>query len=341
MYTLKSFSKYALGEPYISELRIKFYSNEEELIKAYKRRRVDNINSISPNKARELEEDGAHIISYPLPRVFGVFFNQNQANLFANKEVRVALETALDKEMIVKEILNEYGTGIDGPIPPGISIRRKADIPEDEAPLTRVQKAEDVLIRNGWEKAEDGIMIKETRKEDFRLNFSISTSNAPELKQAANIIKVEWEKIGAEVEVKFFESGVLNQDIIRPRKYDSLLFGEIIGRDLDLFAFWHSSQRNDPGLNIALYANITVDKLLEDIRASSDNREKMDKYQELEKEISNDIPAIFLYSPDFIYATSDKIKGLKLGIVTIPSERFLNIHEWHTRTEKVWTIFAK
>jgi len=344
-YNLKSFDKYALGKPFIKEVIIKFYSNEEELVKAYKRGGVSSVNAISPNQARELEDDGANIISFPLPRVFGVFFNQSQATLFTNKEVRVALEVALDKDRIVREILNEYGESIDSPIPPGISIERKkaerkVTLNEEGEIITGTLEAIDILERNGWERGEDGIMVKETRKEDFRLNFSISTSNAPELKQAANIIKEEWEKIGAEVEVRLFEAGVLNQDIIRPRAYDSLLFGEIVGRDLDLFAFWHSSQRNDPGLNIALYANITVDKLLEDIRSSSDRREKMDKYQELEEEISNDVPAIFLYSPDFIYATPEKIKDLKLGIVTTPSERFLNIHQWHTKTERVWKIFA-
>ena len=63
--------------------------------------------------------------------------------------------------------------------------------------------------------------------------------------------------------------GDLKQNVIRPRKYGSLLFGEVIGRDLDLFAFWHSSQRNDPGLNIAMYANPKADSLLETARASN------------------------------------------------------------------------
>ena len=54
-----------------------------------------------------------------------------------------------------------------------------------------------------------------------------------------------WRALGADVEIKIFEAGDLNQNVIRPRKYDALLFGEIVGRDTDLFAFWHSSQRND------------------------------------------------------------------------------------------------
>ncbi len=140
--------------------------------------------------------------------------------------------------------------------------------------------------------------------------------------------------------IKIFESGDLNQNVIRPRKYDMLLFGEIISRELDLFAFWHSSQRNDPGLNIALYANITVDKLLEDARSTTDKNVMIDKYRKFEDEVSADIPAIFIYSPDFIYITSKNIKNLELGLVITPEERFLNIHKWYKETDNVWNFFV-
>jgi hypothetical protein len=66
------------------------------------------------------------------------------------------------------------------------------------------------------------------------------------------------------VEVKVFETGTLNQTVLRPRKYDALFFGQVVNQMTDLFAYWHSSQRSDPGLNIALYANPKTDKLLED-----------------------------------------------------------------------------
>jgi peptide/nickel transport system substrate-binding protein len=65
------------------------------------------------------------------------------------------------------------------------------------------------------------------------------------------------------VTVKTFETGNLYQSVIRPRNYDVLLFGQIINHESDLFAFWHSSQRKDPGLNIAMYTNPKVDKILE------------------------------------------------------------------------------
>ena len=75
------------------------------------------------------------------------------------------------------------------------------------------------------------VLEKKMGKELFKFSFSISTSDAPELKETAYLLKSMWEKIGAKVDVKIFETGDLTQNVIRPRKYDALLFGEIVGRD--------------------------------------------------------------------------------------------------------------
>lgn len=336
-YSLASFEKYTLGEPYISKLTINFYSNEENLITAYKKNNIEAINTISPENVLEFEEKNKRIERVPLPRIFGVFFNQNQNSIFTYKEVRIALNRAIDKERVVNEILNGYGISINNPVP---LISKYYDGSLSEKTLD-VEGAVEILEKNGWKlNKETGIREKIISKVATPLEFTISTSDAPELKAVSNIVKEEWEKIGAKVNIKIFEIGDLNQNVIRPRDYEALLFGEIIGRDMDLFAFWHSSQRNDPGLNIALYANITTDKLLEDARKSIDEEERIKKYKTFQKEVLNDIPAIFIYSPDFIYIIPEKIQNFSLGQITVPAERFLSVHNWNIKTNKVWKIFA-
>ena len=110
----------------------------------------------------------------------------------------------------------------------------------------------------------------------------------------------------------------------------------ILGRDPDPFAFWHSSQRNDPGLNIALYANISADKLLEEARTISDGKKREEKYAEFQKQIGKDVPAVFLYSPKYIYLVPKSLKGFDIDTITIPPERFSEIYKWHMETEKIW-----
>lgn len=335
-YILRANSNYALGEPYITSLRLKFYGNESDLAEALNNNDIESANSLAATLIKQFEEKGRRVETAVLPRVFGIFFNQNEATLFTNKEVRLALNQAIDKQSLVNDILSGYGSPIDSPIP------RSSSLEEGGATSTEafILKAEKTLEEAGWKKnSETGIYEKKGKSSTLSLSFSIATGDAPELKRSAAIIEETWERLGASVDVEIYETGDLNQSVIRPRKYNALLFGEIIGRNMDLFPFWHSSQRNDPGLNIALYVNSTADKLLEEARTITDLQARNAKYAEFEEEIREDMPAVFLYSPSFLYVVPRKIENLKLGGLTVPSDRFLGIHTWYIETSKVWKIF--
>ena len=154
-------------------------------------------------------------------------------------------------------------------------------------------------------------------------------------------MQAQWQKLGAQVDVKIFDVSDLNQNVIRPRKYDALLFGEIVSRDEDLYPFWHSSQRVDPGLNIALYANLKVDKILESLQATTDPVQQQNLYQSFNAEINADTPAVFVYSPYFIYIVPKEVHGIRLGELATPAERFDNISEWYIETSNVWSFLTK
>ncbi len=199
-----------------------------------------------------------------------------------------------------------------------------------------------MLTKAGWAKDENGILIKKSSKsqETTRLSFAISTGDAPELRTAAEMIQKDLQSIGAEVELKVFETGNLNQNVIRPRSYDALFFGQVVNKGSDLFAFWHSSQRNDPGLNVAQYANTKVDDLLNKSLTENNTEIRNDYYKQIEGEIKKDMPAIFVYSPHFIYIVKKNLSGFHFDSIVAPNERFLSIADWYVDTDKVWKIFA-
>ncbi|MSR71256.1 MAG: hypothetical protein EXS50_01090 [Candidatus Taylorbacteria bacterium] len=338
-YDLIPFSKYALNKAYISHLYIKFYSSEKDLIVAYKNGDIESLNGIAPEEAKILKANGARIETTPLPRVFAVFFNQNNVPVFADQAVREALNSVVPRKKIVNEVLADFGTEINGPIPPGSISENTTNNNVSLETEEMTTKALKILANDGWTKDDKGILSKKVKKETLYLTFSLATSNAPELKKTAEILKKTWEKLGASVTIKIFDTGDLNQNIIRPRKYDALLFGEIIGRDLDLFAFWHSSQRNDPGLNIAMYVNSKADKILDEARSITDFNTRISKYHQFENIIKQETPAIFLYSPDFIYIIPEDIKGFSVGQITTPGDRFINVNKWYRNTDEVWKIF--
>ena len=158
----------------------------------------------------------------------------------------------------------------------------------------------------------------------------------PELEKVMRVIKDQWEKIGVRVVINSYTLGELQQEHIRPRDYEALLFGQVVGIDPDPFSFWHSSQKKDPGLNLALYDNKTADKLLEEARQTLDSQARAEKYVLLQETISDDIPAIFLYSPTYLYPVSKNIKGISEGKIADPSWRFSDVTEWYIDTKRVW-----
>jgi peptide/nickel transport system substrate-binding protein len=344
-YELVTFKKFILGEPYIKTINLHFYSNEKDLIKALEDKEVDQISSITPLNADALKKENYQIESSVLPRIFGLFFNQNQNTLFTNKVITKAIDQAIDKDRIVREVFLEYGIAIDDPIPPNMISYQKLSVEKNTPREEILQNVQDSLAKDGWSKDSDGFLQKTTtdknkKKTTIPLQFSISTGNLPELAKTAELIKQDLLKIGMKVDVKTFEVGNLNQGVIRPRKYDALLFGELINNESDLYAFWHSSQRKDPGLNVAMYTNAKVDKILEDAAVTVDAQSRINKYIQFSAEIKKDMPAVFLYSPDFIYTVSQNLKNFKVSNIISPENRYQNIYSWYTETDNVWKIFV-
>ena len=340
LYRLVPFENISNKAPFIKNLVFRFYPSEIALIEAYNTGGVESIGGISPEKILELEIGNSRVISSPLPRIFAVFFNQNQSKVLFNKEVRQALNLASPKEEIVEKILDGYATVISGPMPAGIYSWTSAE-KNKLTPGERLKMAKALLDKAGWRpNLETGVLEKKSASGTMTLSFSISTSDAPELRQVASELVASWQKLGAKIDILVFETGDLNQNVIRPRNFEALLFGEVVGRDKDPYPFWHSSQRTDPGLNIALYANSRADKYLDNARSAQSPEVIEESYKAFAKELEGDVPAVFLYTPSFLYVVPRKVEAINLGSLTVAQDRFLSIADWYIETDKVWKIFA-
>ncbi len=338
-YTLRAFNHFALGKPYLQTLVLKFYDDEASAVAGWQSNTVDAVNAVSPESADTLKKSGARLITTTLPRVFGFFVNQSQAPIFTDKHILQAIDMTIDKNKIIAEVLRGYGVPVAGPIPPHVlpveEISGAVPAPDPEGALA-------VLAKAGWTKNASGVLIKKTKKSaSAPLSFSLSTSDDPELKGAAYLIRDELATIGITVDVKIYDMGSLNQTIIRPRKYDALFFGEVISHEADLYAFWHSSERTDPGLNIAMYTSARADTFLEKAGETLDADARTKLYLSFVNQVVSDAPAVFVYSPDFIYAVRDDINGITLDHITNPSDRFANVYTWYRETDSVWKIFLK
>ncbi len=343
-YDLVPFKDFALGTPYLRRISFVFFPNEEALLRAFNKGDVDSMAGISPATLGSIERKDITVHTVPLPRIFGIFFNQGRNAVLADVSVRRALDQAVVKDRVVQLVLRGYGVAIDSPVPPHVlSIESHQESAALSAATTAftdesLAEARATLEKGGWKFDEATAAWSNSKKQE--LGFTLATSDAPELVETANAVAAAWTALGVKVNVQIFPTSELGTSVIRPREYDALLFGEVVGRELDLFAFWHSSQRNDPGLNLALYTNSRTDTLLSQARATTQIEDRKKLYAEFGELVKADVPAVFLYSPKFIYAVPKSLQGVELGSLTGPSERFHSAYRWYSDTEKVWSVFT-
>jgi len=166
--------------------------------------------------------------------------------------------------------------------------------------------------------------------------FTLTTCDKFPLAQIAEILKRSWEKIGAEVEVRKVSLAELQTDVLAKRNFEILLFGEALGSIPDPFPFWHSSQKDHPGLNISSYQSKEADKVLEIARQTFDREEREGNLEKFQNILLGDLPAIFLARGDFLYFLAPKIKGFSMKKITEPAKRFSQIENWYIKTKRVW-----
>jgi ABC-type transport system substrate-binding protein len=179
------------------------------------------------------------------------------------------------------------------------------------------------------------------------LLLRILTSGAPaSYKKVAEEIQKQWAQLGVKVYIDIpatreeFEGKLLKRD------YDILLFGQSLLDNLDSYPYWHSTgvQRitgNEKDLqrdayNLSQYKSFKADSLLETIRKTGDEKERIRSLKELQDILKEDVPAIFLYSPVYTYAHRQKILGIELGNLSLHSDRFLTLHKWYVREGRVF-----
>ncbi|HDH07466.1 MAG TPA: hypothetical protein ENG89_00405, partial [Candidatus Moranbacteria bacterium] len=312
-YELRAFQEYYEGRPHISRITFNFYFNEDSnsIIDDFNKKEILGMSSIAPEKIEDVKTiKSTKFYEVNIPRYFSVFFNITRSIPLANDEVRKSLAYATDRHDIITRVLDGKGAEIYSLFLPGTE-----ECSEDfEKYNFDIDRANSILEESGWKKGENGVR----EKDGVKLEFTLHTTDWPKLSQTADILREQWEKIGAKVNVNVLTAFDLEQNHIRPREYEALLLGQYNNFNSDPYSFWHSSQKRDPGLNFSVFENKDVDELLSGAREDLDRETRVEKYKQFQKIIAEEIPAIFLYSSHYIYPVNKKVKGIDIQSVNSP-----------------------
>ncbi|MFH1745171.1 MAG: ABC transporter substrate-binding protein [bacterium] len=361
-YNLKPNETYYNGVPKI-DLTFKFFSSYEEAIAALNNNEINGINYLP----KDLLGSIPMIKKYnyqelQFSQLMLIFLNQENNSALKEKKVRQALAFALDRQNIVDNLVNESAELAYGPILPNSfayynGALKKYDYNKSEA--------EKLLDEAGWkiknitkedlkkaegEKEDDK---KNTRDEALKilnmgegawreksgeyLTIKLTAIDNIDNEQSANFVKKYWEEVGVKTTIELI-AGQSQSGMVNKREFEVLFYGQILGTDPDPYFFWHSTQAGENGFNLAGFKNEEVDELLEQARIAVKIGDRQEKYKKFQEIITEEEPAIFMYSPFYTYIQSKELKGFDVKSITRPSDRFANVNEWYEKTGKkiVW-----
>jgi peptide/nickel transport system substrate-binding protein len=323
--SLEANANYYAGKPKLDGYQFVLFSTKQEAIDAYASRSVDAIGNVTSevlNTAYSLKLLKTY--DYNLPEEVTVFFKTDDGVL-KDKALRQILSQSVDRKKIATAADKGLGLTLTQPLLPGEPGYTTVFALVPQTP-TQTKAALDAA---GWKQSGD------TRSKDgHKLQLNLVTLQGGELERAAMELQKQWRDVGVTLTIKAVPRAELEQSYIRTRQYQLLLYGINLGGDPDVYAFWHSTQIKDPGLNLSDYSSPDADKALEAGRIKQDTLIRKGKYQSFLKAWNSDTPAIVLYEPIYRYGISSSAKGFDGGSLVEPNDRFYNVQDWTILTEQ-------
>ena len=318
--------------PLIKNFSFAFFGSYDEAIDAFNRREIQGLGGLSSTYAGNIKV--AHELhEITIPRYYAIFLNPAASVELKDVNVRRALSRSVDKEAIIASALNGKGIPINGPLHPNLA----GYDPGAAAGLSfSREEAAALLDKAGWILNSEGVREKEINKEKHTLEFHIVIPDIDFLKKTGELVVEDWKRIGVTVTPVILSPSEISNKTIKNKDYQMILFGNILKADPDIFSFWHSSERFRSGLNLSFYENKTVDGLLEGVRREFSEDVRRDDLKKIQEEIASDAPAVFLFSPNYLYVSPRTLGGFDERFIESPSKRFENVEQWYLKTARVF-----
>ncbi len=315
--------------PYLDRLVLRSYPDASEALTALGRGEIDGVGGLATGdaeRARSLKS--VNLYSFGTNDFTALFLNLRPDKLtFRDRAVRQAIATAIDRGRVLQLAADGRGAVADETVPQSSWAYIK-----DVTRYPRSYEDAKALLDGADWKDHDGDGVRD--RGGVKLAFAITTSSEPARVAAALQISDDLAAIGMRVELKAMPFTELIETAARERTYDALLIGISVSGDPDPYSFFHSSEIKDPGHNFSGYSTLASDRSLEVARRTTDQAKRRELYATVFQAIATDVPVVFLYFSDYLYAQNRQVQGLKIAPISDPRERFWNAEDWYVRTTR-------
>lgn len=213
---------------------------------------------------------------------------------FDKKEVRQAINHAINMDEIVDAVYFGSGAKAAGPLGPNVLFANQDLEPYKYDPDLAKQMLADAGYADGFD------LVIWTNDNQIRMDI-------------AEIVQNQLNEVGINASMEVLEWGAYLANTAAG-EHDMFILGwtTVTGdADYGLYALFHSSQFGDAG-NRTFYKNEKVDELLDKARTSVDEAERTAAYKEAQEIIREDAPWIFTWTGEDLVGTSAKISGFEL-----------------------------
>jgi len=222
---------------------------------------------------------------------------------FNDRNVRLAINYAIDKQEIIDGVYLGLGINIASPYKPGTRWSNPDLQPYPYDP----QKARALLKQAGFADNDgDGILERDGKP----FSFEIITNQNKEREKSAVLIQRRLKEVGIDVKIRAIEWASFISRFIKTGDFDVVVLGWGLGLDPDQYNIWHSSQQAPGQFNFIGYHNSAVDKLLEQgrLELNPDKRQKI--YHEFARVLLEDSPIVYLSAGYGLTAIHKRVKGI-------------------------------
>ena len=257
---------YYKGEPYIDNFDLVVFNDSDKLKKSLVAGEIVASPSVKLSDFSENEQAKFSSRETKVNRGIYAFLN-NSDPILKDSKIRRAIQSGIDISKVRKEM--EFIEKLDYP-----TLNQFVNTKELNLPEYNFKQAEKVIESAGWRKNSNGILEKDGQK----ATLNLATTSVYNYKKAAEEISKQLKDLGFDVKITVIDkddkTGAFIQSILQPRNYSILVYEIDLGADPDIYAFWHSSQSGQRGLNFSNYSDVIADDLLVNSRLAQTSEDK-------------------------------------------------------------------
>src|SRR2546426_282712 len=223
----------------------------------------------------------------------------NQKKPFDDKRVRQALNYAVNKEAIVRDVLKGTGSLSRGPVLPATWGADSGLKPYPYDP----ERARRLLAEAGYPSGFSTSLWVPESGSGMQAPVPMST-----------VIQSNLKAVGVTVTLQTMEWGAYLAKL-RTKEQELFALSWMAGNedpDMVMYPLLHSSQWTPAGPNRALYKNERFDELLHQARLTTDQGKRASLYREAQRILVDDPPWIFIDHEIQTAAHSKRVQGFKL-----------------------------